>query len=197
MNWRCTYLCPSSLACIDNNRIRHRDWYIDEGAVSPISGVIASISDTVIKTWASTSTYFKVLSATMHKEPSPQKGRSLSVESLPTEPYRGILTGESLAFPVQAALTYPPHHLERVAYVMASEKLPDTKHMSRHRRTHPWSASMQMTYVSEPVPRKKKPRDHGKAHQVTTETGQFAYSVMRTGLHGTCICGHDSIVEKC
>lgn len=181
------YIRPSSLACTDDNRIRHRDWYVDEGAVAPISGFVASISDTLVKTWASTSTYFNDLSKTLHKEPSPEQSRSVSLDPLPTAPSRGIMAGEDPDCPVRAALTYPPEHIEHVAYMMASERLPDTKNRSRHRKTHAWSPRLQMTYASEPVRRKKRSKNHGKAYEITTETGQFVFSVLQTGLHGTCI----------
>ena len=155
-----------------------------------MAGFIASISDTVVKTWASTNTYFKDLSATLHKKPDPNCAQSIDLDEQVSVPERGILIGEVRNNPVQAALTYPPQHLERVAYRMAAETLPDTKNRSRHRRMHPWSPSMQGTYVSKPAPRKKKPKkNHGKTYEITTETGQFVYSIMRTGLHGMWFFG--------
>ena len=150
-----------------------------------MAGFIASISDTVVKTWASTNTYFKDLSATLHKKPDPNYAQSIHVDRQESVPERGILIGEVRNNPVQAALTYPPQHLERIAYRMAAETLPDTKNRSRHRKMHPWSPSMQVSYVSKLASRKKKPKKkHGKAYEITIETGQFIYSLTRTGLHG-------------
>lgn len=174
-----------SPSCTDNSRNRLQDWYIDEGATSAIAGFLASISDMVIKTWASTSTYLKDLSATLHSKPDLNHTQSIDLEQQISEPEMGILIGEIPPNPVQAAMAYPPQHLERVAYRMASETLPDTKNRSRHRKMHPWSPRMQVSYVSKLGSRRKKTKKkHGKAYEITIETGQFIYSLTRTGLHG-------------
>ena len=193
-------LLPFSIPT-DNSRNRHRDWYIDQGAAGPLTGVLASISDTVVKTWASTSKFTKDVSKTLHKKTIPKQDRPAPMARRETEPDQGILAGQVPAFPVQAALSYPPQHLERVAYKMAAEKLPNTKNRSRHRKTHVWSPQMQMTSIKKATTRRRTNapvKEHGKAHEVTVETGQFAYSIMRTGFHSTfafrdCAC----IVEWC
>ena len=193
-------LILSSSTYTDNIRNRHRDWYIDQGAAGPLSGVVASISDTIVKTWASTSTYVKDVSKTLHKKPTPKQERPAPMERQPTEPDQGILAGQVPAFPVQAALSYPPQHLERIAYRMAAETLPDTKNRSKHRKTHVWSPRMQMTSVSKPGPKRKRNapvKEHGKAHEVTIETGQFAYSVIRTGFHGTFTFRDRACIVEC
>lgn len=180
--------CP---AYTNDNRHQHQDWYIDEGAVSPISGFLASVSDTVMKTWDSTNTYFQSLSKTLKREQSPKGTHTPSLELQSTEEDMGILAGPAPEFPVQAALTYPPHHLEQVAYRMASETLPHSKNRSKHRKTHAWSPRLQMTHISRSTPKKKTPKkERGKLYEVASDTGHFAYSIMRTGLHGMCILGH-------
>jgi sterol 3beta-glucosyltransferase len=184
---------------IKNPSIRHRDWYIDQGPAGPLTGVIASVSDAVGKTWASTSTYAKSISATMHKEPVPKESRPPSQEQRDNPPVRGILAGQTIPNPVQEALTYPPEHLEWLAYSMASERLPDVKNRSKHRKMHTWSPRMQMTSVLKPSPgyRHEPEHPHGKAHEITHETGQFAYAVMRTGFHGMCILRWSRLFDSC
>lgn len=189
MTWRCECLVsfnPQFTLIII--RYRHRDWYIDQGAAGPLTGVVASVSDALVKTWLSTSTYTKDLSKTLSKKSIPKENRLPTRERRVREPDRGILAGEDPRFPVQAALTYPPEHLERVAYRMAAESLPDSRKKTRQRRRYIWSPRMQMTTNATPTPSSRlHTEDHGKALEITAETGQFAYSVTRTALHGMLI----------
>ena len=163
------------------------NWYIDEGAAGPITGFFASISDTVLKTWGSTHTYIHDLSNTMHKDSTPPNPDPPARERQPTLPdLVPINSAYRPPHPVQAALSYPPQHLERVAHRMATDTLPGGKKRSWHRKTYVWSPRMQMTAASKPPTssKKKQTKEHGKVYEATDETGHFAYSILRTGLHG-------------
>jgi sterol 3beta-glucosyltransferase len=165
------------------------NWYVDEGAIGPISGFFASISDTVVKTWTSTHTYINDLSNTMQKDSTLQVPRSPAPERQPSLPdLVPISSAYQPPHPVQAALSYPPQHLERVAYRMASGTLPGGKKRSWHMKTHVWSPRLQMTTASKPPTSSKKQqtKEHGKAYEATDETRHFAYSILRTSLHGMC-----------
>lgn len=170
------------------NRHHHQDWYIDEGAVGPVSGFLAFISDTLVKTWDSTHSYARDISKTIHRRPEP-KGPVIPLTEQQSMEQGPIDSGlPPPANPVTVALSYPPQHLERVAYQMASETLPDTKNRSKHRKTHTWTPHRDRSNTSKSLPRRATRKERNKAEELGSETAHFAYSMLSTGLHGMYLC---------
>lgn len=142
----------------------------------------------VVKMWDNTHIYFHDILETLHKEPLPRGKRLQKLTRRSIEQNMEVLNGP---FPVQATFSYPPGQLERLAYRMASETLPDTKDKSKYTKIQPWIARMptrmQTTSIRESTSDKKSKKVHGKIYEVGSETGHFAYTMMCTCLHGMCI----------
>lgn len=159
-------------------RHRHKEWYIDEGAAGPVTGFLAFVSDTVVKTWDSVHSYARDISRTVHRKSEPQGPIILMTERRSFEqdyPENGAVFSQ----PVTAALSYSPNHLERVAYRMASGTLPDYRNSSKHKK----APRITRTNTSRSQ-RSDRGKQRSKVEELGSETAHFAYSMLRTGLHG-------------
>lgn len=121
------------------------------------------------------------MSKTIRKRPATESTSSGSDEDPQALVYRASLDCVYTHNPVSRALeNYDPQHVENLAFKMASKTLPNTSNKNKHRKTHTWSP-MPRTYTngshhSTPI------HEHGRAHDVTLETGQFAQHMIATGL---------------
>ncbi|CZR52709.1 related to sterol glucosyltransferase [Phialocephala subalpina] len=180
-----SFTLPGNLLTI--KRIRHRDWYVDEGAGDPVQGFLAAASGTVTSALTIFVDYTRSLSKTVHKDPingsplsaeeddedkadpRPEAARTKSLEYIPTRN------------PVQKAAHFSPEHLDYVALKMASKTLKSTTDKQKHKRAYTWS----------PVQRSpslllkgsdKQVHYHGRLHDASVETGHFAYAMGATAL---------------
>ncbi|EED17988.1 conserved hypothetical protein [Talaromyces stipitatus ATCC 10500] len=184
-NIRLGFLAATTL--VDNKIIslrdltmhRHQEWHIDEGAAGPVMGFLAFVSDTVVKTWDSVHSYARDISRTIHRKSEPQGPIIPMTERRSFEqdyPENGTVFSQ----PVTAALSYSPNHLERVAYRMVSGTLPDFSNSSKYRKT----PRITRTNTFRSLLKKNKGKHRSKVEEFGSETAHFAYSVLRTGLHG-------------
>ncbi|KUL88236.1 hypothetical protein ZTR_04936 [Talaromyces verruculosus] len=160
---------------------RHQEWYIDEGAFGPIEGFLASISGAAQEVWDTTYSYTRNISQTVHRKSEP-KDSILPVterQSIELDPMESMFP----ANPVTNALTFTPQHLERIAYRMASEKLPDTKNRSKIRKTHTWTPTARRNNTSKLLRRHSTLKRSSKARDIASQTARFAYSMIRTCFH--------------
>ncbi|CZT06228.1 related to sterol glucosyltransferase [Rhynchosporium graminicola] len=124
--------------------VRHRDWYVDEGAGDPIAAFIAVASGTVTTTITKTVQYARGMSKALHKKPPSEKS------SADEPPY--IEPSTSLDYypshnPVQHAAHYSSAHLESLAYRLASKTLPSTKNGKKAHRTHSLSLQQKLPNI--------------------------------------------------
>jgi hypothetical protein len=169
------------------NSIRHRDWYIDEGASNPVFGAVASISGTLTNTIVTVNKYGHNMHETVHKKPGEKSPEPSTPEELaPLEPFSENLGEIPSRFPVQNAAKYPPQHLEMVAYQMASKTLPNTKDRAKHRRTYSWSPVQKAPTMKSVASKgaKHDTHEHGRLHDASSETGHLTVSLLGTGLKG-------------
>jgi hypothetical protein len=75
---------------------------------------------------------------------------------------------------------YDPHHVESLAFKMASKTLPNYADRNKHRKSHTWSP-IPRSYTGH-THRSSPNHVHGRVHDATLETGQFAESMIVTGL---------------
>lgn len=165
------------------HRIKHRDWYIDEGASNPVFGAVASVSGTLTNTIVTVNKYTKDIHQTVHKKPEGKSPVSATPELEEPEAPEWDLTKLSSQNPVTKAAKYPPQHLEMVAYHMASKTLPNRKDRAKHRKTYSWSP-VQKSPTTKSTASKATKHEHGKLHEASSETGHLTVSLLGTGLKG-------------
>lgn len=167
---------------LTRRRIKHRDWYIDEGASNPVFGAVASISGALTNAVVAMSKYTKDIHQTVRKKPGEKSTPTSATLEPDSEALEWTLTNLPTRTPVTNAAAYPPQHLEVLAYRMASKTLPDKKHRSKHRKTHSWSP------VQRPPTAKatasKVSKKHGRLHEASSETRHVTASLLATGCKG-------------
>ncbi|KAK0100746.1 hypothetical protein ONS95_007196 [Cadophora gregata] len=158
--------------------VRHRDWYVDEGASDPLIGFISVASGAATATISKTVQYSKGMSKVIHKKPPSES------ESADEAPY--LEPSTSLDYypsrnPVQHAAHYSPAHLDALAYRLASKTLPNAKDRKKAERTHSWSPPQRLPNILHGS-HNKTVHYHGRLHDASVETGHFAYSMAATVL---------------
>lgn len=162
------------------SRIKHRDWYIDEGASNPLSGAVASITLTLVNTWISTHTYIENLAKLRHQKPSSKSEDSQS------EPQPEIPDLESLPvqFPVQAAMSYPPEILESMAYRMASKTLPSKRERAKREKMQSGTPGLKVQRSKSAASSASRRKKHGKVSEAAIQTERFTVSIISIGFKG-------------
>jgi sterol 3beta-glucosyltransferase len=163
--------------------VKHRDWYVDEGASNPVFGAVASVSGTLTNTIVTVNKYTKDLSHTVHKKAGDKSPISSMPELEEPEPQEWSLRMMASRNPVSRAAAYPPHHLEMVAYHMASKTLPHTKSGSKYQKAYSWSP-VHHSSTTKSTASKATKHEHGKLHEAGSETGHLTVSLLGTGLKG-------------
>ena len=170
-------------------RNRHRDWYVDEGASTPLVGAMAVASGTITNTVVNTGEYLKNISKSMQKKKDTESKDSEddTTNTSPLE-FSDSLDYIPSRYPVQAAANYSPQHMEALSYWMASKALPNmndrAKKKKSKRKANSWAPARKST-SSTPRPERES-HGHGRVHEVASETGHFISSMIGIGLRGTC-----------
>ncbi|KAK6582030.1 hypothetical protein PZA11_005727 [Diplocarpon coronariae] len=157
--------------------IRHRDWYVDEGAGDPIMGFVAAASSAVTSAISRTVEYGRGMSKALNKKPAAGVDAVDDPQNL--EPATSLDCFPSRN-PVQQAALYSPRHLDALAHKLASKTLPNSREKAKHRRNHPWSPVQRAARLLHP--KHKQVHYHGRLHDASVETGHFASSMIATGL---------------
>jgi hypothetical protein len=165
---------------LNPHRVRHRDWYIDEGAGDPLMGAVAVVSGILTNAAVNISQYTRSISKSLRKKPEPEDTNSDSADTPPLA-YSNSLDYVPSRNPAQRALNYSPRHLEALSYAMASKSLPDRRQKLKPKKTHPWSP-YKKSYTLPRIPTGEVPHDHGRIHEATSETGHFASEMIGIGL---------------
>ncbi|KAJ5159510.1 uncharacterized protein N7482_006514 [Penicillium canariense] len=168
----------------DCRPINHKTWDVDEGPVGPVTGAIASITGTITGTVVNTSRYSRKMSRSRRKKLEEKDAQSIISEAEGPAPL-GVETPPDIAnhFSFSSAGKYPPEYLEQVAHQMATRKLPSRTSRSKHRARHPWSPiTRPETMASMASKSSNKSTQQGGVHGATYETGQYALSLIGTGL---------------
>lgn len=159
-------------------RIRHRDWYVDEGAVDPIQGIMAAMSSTITSIVEKTCQYARGMNKALHKESPEEPG---AVNNPPLLEDSASIDYSLSQNPVQKAAGYSPQQLDSIAYMLASKSSPIFgEEKTKHRRSQAWSPTRRDTFMLHPAHRKVE--YHGRLYNASVETGNFAYAVIATGL---------------
>jgi sterol 3beta-glucosyltransferase len=161
--------------------VKHRDWYIDEGAGSPLIGAVAAVSGTFTSALVSMTKYSNNVSQTVHgithESPKIQ-------EAKPQAPYWEDLNLEKTR-PLQSAIALPPQHLELLALNMAANSLPPSrKLMKRQGKTSSWSPFRTETLKTLPVSKTKTNHHSSKLAEAASETGDLTSSLFIIGAKG-------------
>ncbi|KAH7187004.1 hypothetical protein DER44DRAFT_801284 [Fusarium oxysporum] len=156
----------------DLKLLRHKHWYVDEGAEEPITGVIAAASGFLAVVGTATSDYLQRLKNPAPSRPSTRRLRSKR-HFTPTEEHRaheGILR----PFVGPAALT--PMEMENIAIKLATKSL---------RNADPAIAA---SNIAPSIRNRHKAswRAHeegknGRAYYVTRATGRYACDLAKAG----------------
>ena len=176
----CVYLLSNWHSLTDHS-VRHRDWYIDEGASGPITAAVAVASGTLTNIAVNINHYAHSVSKSLRKKPE-SKDTTPDTEDTPPLAYSQSLDYIPSSHPVQRAVNnYSPQHLEALSYAMASNSLPDRRPISKDKKAHSWSP-YKRTNTLPRAPTGEAPHDHGRVHEATSETGHFAYDMLGIGL---------------
>ncbi|KAJ5038037.1 uncharacterized protein L3040_006909 [Drepanopeziza brunnea f. sp. 'multigermtubi'] len=171
-------LLDAGLMNVESNKlIRHRDWYVDEGAVDPLQGLIAVASTTATSAITKTVQYSRGISKAIHKKPPSEED---AADEQPHFEASNSLYRYPSHNPIQNAVHYSPKQLDDIAYQMASKNLPNSKSKRRHLKTQLWSPVLRATNMLQP--KNRVVQYHGRLHDASVETGNFAYSMAATGL---------------
>ncbi|KAG0646157.1 glycosyltransferase [Hyphodiscus hymeniophilus] len=184
-----TLIDKGYLTLNDLKLVKHRDWYIDEGASNPVFGAVASVSGTLTNTIVLVSKYTKEVHQTMHKKDGERSSVSTPSESDEPEPQEWDLSKLTSRNPVSNAIRYryPPQHLEMLAYQMASKTLPRRNKRAKSSRTS-HSSPLQVDHIFHRSPTTKSlsskatKHEHGKLHEASSETGHLTVSLVEAGL---------------
>jgi hypothetical protein len=166
---------------IDNHRVKHRDWYIDEGASNPLFGAIAAISGTLTNSIVTVNKYTKEVHQTVHKKPEEHTSPASTPDE---EPFEWDLYKIPSRNPVTHAIQYPPQHLEMVAHRMASKTLPTCKDRVKWKKKHALSSAIANTPTTKSTASKTSKHEHNKLYEASAETGQMTLSLLSTGFKG-------------
>ena len=101
---------------------------------------------------------------------------------LPYSPELGITRSHP---PIAEVATYPPEHLELIAYKMADKKFHDSVTRSCGMKKHSWTPEQSRRFYTTDLPpsRNHKPsQEHSKAYHAAADTRNFAHAMLRTGL---------------
>jgi hypothetical protein len=172
----------------DNIRVRHRDWYIDEGPVDPISGAVAAASSVATNSLSLAVGYTRGFSKSIHKKPIPKDEDTTSSDSAP---YPNLEYSPSWDIaptrnPVQAAAHFPQERIEAVAYKIAAKALPNPAQQKPKRYNS--SKLVKRSSTLRQNSSRKVPEEHGRVHDAAHETSHFATSMVKTGLRGEDLC---------
>jgi sterol 3beta-glucosyltransferase len=169
------------------HRIRHRDWYIDEGATDPITGMVAFGSGVATKSLSLVFDYEKSLSTSIRKKHNTlpigaDKGKES--ESSSSDAPLGRVYSPSWDIPVTqnpvtAALTYPPERLELFAAKLASK----TYEHDPIQGQNSWLPKRTKSGLHVV----KQEKEHGLAYEAAHETGDFGKGILVTGLRSKFI----------
>ncbi|KAG9230525.1 hypothetical protein BJ875DRAFT_384927 [Amylocarpus encephaloides] len=165
------------------HRVRHRDWYIDEGATDPLTGAMAFASGVATKTLSIVFDYKRNISTTIHKQHAAthDKGKDSersSSEALPVlRKYSVSWDGPVPVNPVQAALSYPPERLELLAQRIASKSVPYQTGQPIRQRS--FRAGRLPTRTPQNDAREE---EHGLVYETAHDTSNFVTEITRTGL---------------
>lgn len=170
----------------DTVSVRHRDWYVDEGPIDPMSGFIAVASGAVTNSLSLIFDYAHGLNVAAHKPTTPPKSPS-SLSLKQEDPRPDTLRTRSLEYipsrnPVQKAARFSPEHLDYVALRMASKTLAGVGNKQKAKRTYSWSPVQRTPTLLHK--KDEKVHYHGRLHDASVETGHFAYSMGATALRG-------------
>jgi hypothetical protein len=169
---------------IDDTRVRHRDWYIDEGPVDPISGAVAAASSVATNSLSLAVDYTRGFSKSIHKKPTPKDEDTTSSDSAtyPSLEYSPSWDIAPPRNPVQAAAHFPQERIEAVAYKIAAKALPNPAQQKPKRYNS--SGLVKRSSTLRPSSSMKVTEEHGRVHDAAHETGHFATSMVKTGLRG-------------
>ncbi|KAH7407275.1 hypothetical protein BKA64DRAFT_666200 [Cadophora sp. MPI-SDFR-AT-0126] len=160
--------------------VRHRDWYVDEGASDPLMGFISVASGTATAAITRTVEFSRGMSKAVHKKPPSETANESADEAPYLEPSTSLDYYPSRN-PVRHAAHYSPAHLDALAYRLASKTLPNAKDRKKAERTHSWSPPQRLPNILHGS-HNQKVHYHGRLHDASVETGHFAYSMAATGL---------------
>ncbi|KAI7767327.1 hypothetical protein LZL87_014017 [Fusarium oxysporum] len=156
----------------DLKLLRHKHWYVDEGAEDPMIGVIAAVSGFVATLGTATSDYSQRL-----KNPAPSRPLKRRLSSkrhfTPTEAYQAH---EGILRPVVGPATLTPMEMGNIAIKMATKSL---------RNSDPAIAASK---IAPSIRNRHKAswRAHeegknGRAYYVTRATGKYACDLAKAG----------------
>ncbi|RDW84681.1 UDP-glycosyltransferase phosphorylase [Coleophoma cylindrospora] len=167
--------------------IRHIDWYVDEGAEGPSTGVLGAVSETVLNMVMNIADYCRGLSRTLHEDLEKGNKDSFEIARAKDAVHGDAMDPDTLhtiptRIHIQPADTYPHGRLEYIAYRMASKTA--RKADKKKRRT--WKQK-QLDKQAQEFSRSNDMRStvehkHGKIHGVAHETRHFAGSMIGAGL---------------
>lgn len=168
--------------------VKHRDWYVDEGAGDPLQGFLAAASGTITSALTIFVDYTRSMSKTVHHtEPTPSAILSTAEDSEDAaDPRPEAARTKSLEYvpthnPVQKAANFSPEHLDYVALKMASKTLKSTTDKQKNKRAYTWSPVQRPANLLHSES-SKQVHYHGRLHDASVETGHFAYAMGATAL---------------
>ncbi|KAF9763689.1 hypothetical protein IL306_003014 [Fusarium sp. DS 682] len=156
----------------DLKLLRHKHWYVDEGAEEPITGVIAAASGFLAAVGTATSDYLQRL-----KDPAPSRPSKRRLSSkrhfTPTEEHRAH---EGILRPVIGPAALTPMEMENIAIRLATKSLrngdptiaaSNIAPSIRNRHKVSWRAHEE--------------GKNGRAYYVTRATGRYACDLVKAG----------------
>lgn len=146
-------------------RVRHRDWYLDEGAPGPMTGFMAAISGTVTSSVTGIKDHAHNMS-NLKKGKYQKELENLESADLDPNAMRPLQSHPQL----RPLSTYTPVALDNIAHKIAAESLP------RRAKKPPRSLTL------------KPPRN--RMHAVAREYAHFADEMTSTALKGNHIPCH-------
>jgi hypothetical protein len=163
--------------------VKHRDWYVDEGAGDPVLGFIAVASGAVTGAVGAVVSYSRSMSKTIRKRPAKDSASSSSNEEaqVPTLAYTASLDCVYTHNPVtQANENYSEQHVESLAFKMASKTLPN--YTDKKTQENPLLVPGAAGLTPEQATTRPQPTNTAASTMLRFETGQFAQTIVATGL---------------
>lgn len=168
-------------------RIRHIDWYVDEGAEGPSFGLIGAVSETVLNMSMTMADYCRGLSKTLHGDPEKGFKSSLELGRAKDAVHGDAFDPDALhtiptRIDIRPADTYPQGRLEYIAYCMASKTARKLDKKGRRTWQQKQLDKRAQTFSRSKGMRSTVEHEHGKVHGVAHETRRFAGSMLAASL---------------
>ena len=150
-------------------------------------GAVAAASGTVTEAVSTTVAYFRNVSQIKNK---PVKSDSDSEDALPYHQTNNSFTRIESKEIVTRALGYSSNHLATIAYQMASKSLASSPTARRKRlaKSKTWSSVSKAVEERRTTSRNEvlfgRKEEHGRVHDVASETGHFVDAMLDIGLKG-------------